>query len=177
MYQRGGQRKNQIFMSAVFSRMPTNKDWGPPFWTLLHGLAERLGTQVIDTMATDEAREIVFILKGVELVMPCEKCRAHFHEYRLKHPLDVFLDRRGSILRQGIREWIYTLHEQVNARIGAPSFPLEELTPRYKYIDLPPIWTTLFKQLQASVSTGQILSENLKSFRRHLTLLRATLGI
>ena len=157
--------------------MPSNKDWGPPFWTLLHSLAERLGTQALDTMAADEAREMVLVLKGVEFVMPCEKCRAHFHEYRVKHPLDSYMERRGTYLRQGIREWIYNLHEQVNARNGAPSFPLEQLTPQYKFIDIPSVWTTLLKYLQTAVSNGQIIGENLKSFRRHLTLLRATLGI
>lgn len=156
--------------------MPSNKDWGPLFWALLHGLAERLGTQVLDTMAADEAREMILVLKGVELVMPCEKCRAHYHEYRLKNPLDTFTERRGPHLRQVIRDWLYALHEQVNARNGAPSFPKEQLT-EYKFKDIPATWTTLLKYLQAAVASGLILGENLKSFRRHLTLLRATLGI
>ena len=157
--------------------MPSNKDWGPIFWRLLHGLAERLGNQTIDTMASDEAREIVFLLKGVEFVMPCEKCRHHFHEYRTKHPLDPFLQRRGPHLRQAIREWLWKLHEDVNMRNGLPSFPLEELTPMYKHTDIAGTWQSLLPYLQTSLANGLILSDQLKSFRRHLTLLRATLGM
>lgn len=157
--------------------MPSNKEWGPLFWTLLHGLAERLGNQVLDTMALDEAREIVFLLRGVETVMPCEKCRAHYHEYRIKHPFDSFAERRGSFLRQSVREWLYTLHEAVNARNGLPSFPLEQLTPTYKFVSIADTWTPLAKYLQTSVASGLIGGEQLKGFRRHLSLLRSTLGV
>lgn len=157
--------------------MPSNKEWGPLFWRLLHGLAERLGRQAIDSMAADEAREIVFVLKGVEFAMPCEKCRLHFHEYKSKHPLDAYIQRRGPSLREVIREWLWRLHEEVNARNGLASFPIEELTPLYKDIDISATWHSLLPYLQSSVANGLILSDQLKSFRRHLTLLRATLGV
>ena len=157
--------------------MPSNKEWGPTFWTLLHGLAERLGNQTIETMAADEAREIVFVLKEVEFVMPCEKCRAHYHEYKMKNPVDGFTQRRGQYLRLGVREWLWRLHEQVNQRNGAAAFPIEELTPMYKHSDIASTWQTLFKYLQGSVANGLILSDALKSFRRHLSLLRSSIGV
>ena len=169
--------KIKFTRSTPFIEMPSNKEWGPLFWTLLHGLAERLGNQVLETMAADEAREIVLLLRGVETVMPCEKCRAHYHDYRIKNPFDAFSVRRGSFLRQSVREWLYALHETVNQRNQLPSFPLEELTPTYKFVNLGDVWTALFKYLQTSVAAGHISGESLKSFRRHLSLLRATLGV
>jgi hypothetical protein len=157
--------------------MPSNKEWGPIFWTLLHGLAERLGNQVIDTMAADEAREMIFVLKGVEAVMPCEKCRTHYHDFKKTHPLEAFSERRGPHFRVAVREWLWQLHEAVNVRNGAASFPIDNLTPQYKHTDIAATWQTLFKYLQTSVANGLIVSEHLKAFRRHLSLLRATLGV
>ena len=107
--------------------------WGPLLWKLLHGLAEKLGTQKPDILAADEAREIVFILRGIEVIMPCEKCRRHYHEYRVKNPYDLFMQRRGLGLKRGVREWLYNLHEMVNKRNGVESrLLLEDLEPMYK---------------------------------------------
>ncbi len=157
--------------------MPSNREWGPFLWTILHGLAERLGRQPNELMASDEAREMVLVLKGVELIMPCEKCRAHFHDYRMKHPVDTFATKRGEHLRYTVREWLWQLHELVNERNGAASFSIEQLTPTYRDANVGAAWTTLQTYLKNSIMNGTVLSENLKSFRRHFGFLRSLLGI
>ncbi len=157
--------------------MPSNREWGPFLWTILHGLAERLGRQPNELMASDEAREMVLVLKGVELIMPCEKCRAHFHDYRMKHPIDGFSSKRGEHLRFTIREWLWRLHELVNERNGAAPFSIENLTPTYQNANVEDAWKNLQTYLKTSVTSGIVLSENLKSFRRHLGFLRSLLGI
>ena len=137
--------------------------WGPLLWKLLHGLAEKLGTQKPDILAADEAREIVFILRGIEVIMPCEKCRRHYHEYRVKNPYDLFMQRRGLGLKRGVREWLYNLHEMVNKRNGVESrLLLEDLEPMYKDVKIQDAWAPLNKVLMTSVSSGLIISENLK---------------
>lgn len=157
--------------------MPSNREWGPFLWTILHGLAEKLGRQPNEIMAADEAREMTLVLKGVELIMPCEKCRAHFHEYRLKNPIDGFSTKRGEHLRYTVREWLWRLHEAVNERNNAPRFSIEQLTPTYQSVNIAAAWTTLQTYLKTSVASGLILSENLKSFRRHLEFVRSLHGI
>jgi hypothetical protein len=151
--------------------------WGPLLWTLLHALAEKLGTQKPDILASDEAREIVLILRGVEVIMPCEKCRRHYHEYRLKNPFEEFSKKRGQALRKAVREWLYVLHETVNKRNGVePHVLLENLESMYKPVKIQEAWTALHKVLVESVATGLILSENVKSFSRHLALLITAIG-
>lgn len=146
--------------------------WGPLLWTLLHALAEKLGTQKPEILATDEAREIVFILRGVELIMPCEKCRRHYHEYRVKNPFEEFSKKRGQVLRKGVREWLYRLHEAVNQRNGVESnVLLENLESMYKPVKIQDAWAALHKVLVESVRSGLVLGENVKSFARHLGLL------
>jgi hypothetical protein len=146
--------------------------WGPLLWTLLHALAEKLGTQKPEILATDEAREIVFILRGVELIMPCEKCRRHYHEYRVKNPFEEFARKRGQGLRKAVRDWLYILHEAVNKKNGVESnVLLENLESMYKPVKIQDAWVTLHKVLVESVASGLVLGENVKSFARHLGLL------
>lgn len=157
--------------------MPSNKDWGPFLWTILHGFAEKLGRQTNEIMASDEAREIVLILRGVEHVMPCEKCRKHYHEYLKKNPVDEFAQRRGEVLRQVVRLWLWKLHEAVNERNGEVSFPIEELTPKYQNAAIADSLKTLKIVLYKAIPDGLIVSEPFKSFLRHVSLLRALLGV
>jgi hypothetical protein len=146
--------------------------WGPLLWTLLHAVAEKLGTQKPDILAADEAREIVYILRGVEVIMPCEKCRRHYHEYRVKNPFDEFSRKRGQVLRKAVREWLYVLHESVNQRNKVESrVLLENLESMYKPVKIQEAWDALHKVLVELVRSGHVLSENVKSFGRHLGLL------
>jgi hypothetical protein len=157
--------------------MPTNKDWGPFLWTALHGFAEKLGKQSVEIMASDEAREMVLVLRGVEHIMPCEKCRKHYHDYLKKNPVDEFAHRRGEVLRQAARVWLWKLHEAVNERNGAPSFPIEDLTPTYQNAAIADSLKELYVVLMRSIPAGLLLSEPVKSFRRHVSLLRSLLGV
>lgn len=157
--------------------MPSNKDWGPFLWIVLHGFAEKLGRQTNEIMASDEAREMVFLLKGVELVMPCEKCRKHYHEYLKKNPVDDFMQRRGEFLRQAVRMWLWKLHEAVNERNGASSFPIEDLTPKYQNAPIADAFKTLKAVLFKAIPDGLIASEPFKSFLRHVSLLRTLVGV
>lgn len=156
--------------------MPSNKDWGPFVWTFLHALAERLGKQTNDLLASDEAREMVFVLQTLEHVMPCEKCRKHYHEYLKKNPVDEFSKKRGEFLRQSVRMWLWKLHEAVNERNGAPSFPIENLTPTYQSVNIQEVWNTFIPVFTKAVTAGLIGSEPLKSFRRHVSFLRSLIG-
>lgn len=157
--------------------MPSNKEWGPFLWTALHGLAEKLGKQTVEIMASDEAREMVLVLRGVEHIMPCEKCRKHYHDYIKKNPVDEFIQRRGEVLRQAVRVWLWKLHEHVNERNGSPSFPIEDLTPKYSSAPIADSFKELYPVLMSSIPQGLLLSEPLKSFRRHVSLLRSLLGM
>lgn len=157
--------------------MPSNKDWGPYLWIVLHTFAEKLGRQPNELMALDEAREIVIILKATEHIMPCEKCRKHYHEYLKKNPVDDFVQRRGEFLRQAVRTWLWKLHEAVNERNGAPSFPIEEVTPKYQHTNTAQPLKELYTVLYSSIPLGFILSEPFKSFRRHVSLLRSLIGV
>lgn len=109
--------------------MVNTQEWGPPLWRVLHTWAERLGRQTIPIMAADERRAWVNFLRTIEAVMPCAKCRLHFKAWRLKHPYERFLTAYD--IRSEAREWLWSLHEEVNAEKGATGLALEDLPVLY----------------------------------------------
>ena len=160
----------------ISNQMPSNKDWGPYLWTFLHGIAEKLGRQSSEIIASDEAREITLVLRCVESVMPCEKCRMHYHDYLKKNPIDDFPQKRGEHLRQSVRMWLWRLHEAVNERNGVGSFPVEQLTPTYENAALSDAYSTFLSVVSRALTNGLVSSEKVKSFRRHVSFLRGILG-
>jgi hypothetical protein len=157
--------------------MPGNKDWGPPLWRLLHGLAEYLGNQNIPMMATDEAHEIVFILKDIEKILPCAICRAHYAAYRKSHSVESFHQMRGYTLREAVRKWLYTLHEDVNRDKSVQSnITLDTLPELYKSVDLKAQWAEFFQKIKLSTEVGLVSQSALENFHRHLGMMRKLLG-
>lgn len=151
--------------------------WGPPLWKLLHGLAEYLGNQYVPMMASDEAHEIVFILKDIEKIMPCALCRKHYQQYRKAHSIEHFHNMRGYQLRESVRKWLYNLHEEVNtSRDIQSNITLEMLPELYKSVDIRAEWGDFFNKVKLSTEVGIVSQNSLENFHRHLGLLRKLLG-
>lgn len=157
--------------------MPSNKDWGPPLWRILHGLAEYIGHQYIPMMASDEAHEIVFLLKDLEKIMPCALCRQHYQQYKKAHSIESFHNMRGYQLREAVRKWLYNLHEEVNqSREIQSNIALDQLAELYKSVDLKAEWAIFFNKVKLSTEVGLVSQSSLENFHRHLGLLRKLLG-
>lgn len=155
----------------------TAKSWGPPLWRILHGIAECLGNQSVPMLATDEAHEIVFLLRDVEKIMPCQLCRSHYHQWRKDHPLEQIDVLRGGALRVAVREWLYQLHEEVNRQRGIESgVSVDKLSEIYKSVDLKEAWNEFFTKIKVSTEIGLVSQTVLQAFHRRLGMLRKLLG-
>jgi hypothetical protein len=155
----------------------SSKPWGPPLWKLLHGIAEALGNQPVAMLATDEAHEIVFILRDVEKIMPCQLCRNHYHEWRKNHPLEEIDKLRGPLLKEGVREWLYNLHENVNKTRGIESgILLEQIPELYKQVNFKEAWGDFYTQIKSSTEIGLVSQTVLQAFHRRFGMLRKLVG-
>lgn len=155
----------------------SSKSWGPPLWKLLHGVAEALGNQLAPMLATDEAHEIVFLLRDVEKIMPCQLCRGHYREWRKDHPLEELDKLRGFVLKTGVRQWLYDLHENVNRSKGIESgITLEQIPEMYKDIDLKEAWGEFYTKVKQSTEIGLVSQTVLQSFHRRFGMLRKLVG-
>jgi hypothetical protein len=145
--------------------------WGPPLWKLLHSMAERAGTSVLEL---DEIRAWISFLRLTEGVLPCAMCRAHYKEWRQTHPLEDLLRARRDSFRAALREWLWGLHNAVNARreIGVESL---EILERYREVTRKEIHDTLeniVKYLGQATLQRQVNAEYVANWRRALILLR-----
>ena len=157
--------------------MTTKKDWGPHLWKILHGLAESLGNQTVAFLATDEAHEVVFLLRDVDKIMPCALCRSHYNNWRRGHPLEEIDRLRGPSLREGVKRWLYDLHEDVNKRNNITSnIPYEQLTDIYKPVDIRTEWAAFFTKIKLTTEIGISSPAALTTFHRHLGALRKLVG-
>jgi hypothetical protein len=155
----------------------SSKPWGPPLWKLLHGIAEALGNQPVAMLATDEAHEIVFLLRDVEKIMPCQLCRTHYHAYRKDHPLEDIDRLRGFMLKTGVREWLYNLHQEVNQSRGIEStITLEEIPEVYKNVNFKEAWGEFYTQIKSSTEIGLVSQTVLQNFHRRFGMLRKLVG-
>ena len=111
--------------------MSSPKVWGPPLWYILHTYTERLGNQQNQILSTDQRVAWINFLKSVEGVIPCARCRAHYREWRIKHPIDAFNTYQGVFLRQKAREWLWGLHDSINKENNIVGPPIEQLAEIY----------------------------------------------
>ena len=142
-------------------------------WKLLHSMAERAGQSIL---ALDEKRAWINVLRLTEGVLPCAMCRGHYRDWRRAHPLEDFLGSHGEFFRKRVREWLWGLHDDVNARREGDleRLPLEGLE-KYKEVSSKEIQDTLqsiIKVLNKSVLHRQINADCLAEWRKGITLLR-----
>ena len=114
--------------------VPDNVEWGPVFWALLHGLAERAGSAPMPGLCPDEMRAWNGLLSTLHKTLPCDDCRKHLANYVLLNP--VVIPEQHSELKEYVIRWLYNLHESVNMRLGKPSFLFEELKGEYGTVPL-----------------------------------------
>jgi hypothetical protein len=118
---------------------PENGEWGPFAWSILHGLAERTTRIVFALYENDERRAWIELLKATGNMLPCSECRDHYKAWLQAHPVSSIQTMPYSQLREWIRTWIWTLHEDVNTRLGKPSFPYTDVTAKYSSVGIS--WT------------------------------------
>lgn len=153
------------------------REWGTPLWKILHSITESLGNQKNAMLAADEAHEMVFLLRDLEKVMPCQLCRQHYNAWRKDHPLEQLAVLRGPTLREAVRKWLYELHENVNKdRKIVSNVTLEQIPDLYKQIDIRTEWGRFFELMKSSTEVGLVSQLVLQNFHRHLGILRKLLG-
>jgi len=158
--------------------MVSPSEWGPNAWELLHGLAERVGSQVTSTLIRDEQNEIRLTLRHFGSLLPCKTCQAHYKEWLQKNPPELFLQRSGGYLQDAMRDWVFRLHEDVNKRRDVVSgIALDSLHETYKSVDLRSAALTLKGLYQRAVQLRILKPDEWKTAWRHLDLLLRYLGI
>lgn len=151
--------------------VPKNSEWGPVLWEMLHGAAEKIGRTPIKSIADDQRREMILVLRYVEVVMPCAMCRGHYKIWRTKNPIDR-LPEDMVAFKAAVREWLFNLHQEINdTRELARVMTLGDLEDRYGSVNLKEKSTVFFGLMERALRLRIIESEPLKRFNTHFTYL------
>lgn len=102
--------------------MENQVTWGPALWSILHHCTERIGTMPSNSM--EEVELWTTLLRHLQHNLPCVKCRLHYTAYYQTHGLPF-------ITKEEVRRWLYTLHSDVNKRLGKSNIEYSTLEGIY----------------------------------------------
>ena len=133
--------------------------WGPIAWKLFHGMGARAG-RGSEKLRRDEEREILWLIKNMESIIPCEECRRHIGAYKKEN----IPKNSGEV-----GEWIWTFHEEVNRRLGKPAGPAFTKSLGEK-TDIRETWREYNEILKKELLLGNCRSELVSGWGRHFKL-------
>jgi len=153
--------------------MVSPSEWGPGAWELLHGIGERIGNHSNHVLIQDERNELRLTLKYFWALLPCMKCQKHYKEWIKTHnPDNILKGPFGQDLQDSIREWLYTLHENVNtSREIVSGLKLEEIKEKYSSIHLREKANGLREFYQRGLDTRTLKPAEWKTAWQHLDML------
>ena len=135
---------------------PENAEWGPLFWKILHGLAEKCGKQVNINIQSDERRAWIHLLKQTQYTLPCDICRNHYTEWLQENPVDGLLKIQYTDINQWVRNWLLILHNTINEGNNRPTFKFDDLTLTYSGINITSTWNALQPVMKKAISLNGI---------------------
>jgi len=157
---------------------PDASEWGPILWSILHGLAERVGSTPFPQYQGDERRALIRMMKTLEKVIPCPSCKEHYEVYLKEHPVDkAIMDTPYGELKKYVKTWFWELHNWVNESLGRPLFPYDDLTPAYKSVNLRQRMKDLDPLIRKAIRirAGQLLGYT--EFVKQATILFSIMGL
>jgi hypothetical protein len=149
--------------------VPDNVEWGPVFWQLLHGLAERSGSVAIPGLRGDEIRAWRGLLSSLSKALPCEDCRNHLTNYILIHPINI--PDNYDNLKNTVKLWLYNLHEDVNVRLRKTPFPYDMLQERYSKLSLKYTYDILQVLIKRSVLGSAVSLMSWNNWSKYVKIL------
>jgi hypothetical protein len=157
---------------------PDASEWGPPLWTVLHSIAEKVGSSQFSQYAEDERRALIKMVRYLENVIPCPSCREHYEVYLEENPIEKQLkELTHSELRDYIKKWFWELHNWVNESLKRPLYDYTDLTPAYSRTNIRATMKTLEIPMMRAirVQTGRLMAY--KEFVKQVNILLSIYGI
>jgi hypothetical protein len=153
---------------------PQNEEWGPLLWLILHTLANKAGKQENLLTKGDEQRAWPLFVKTLGLILPCPYCRDHFQQYVQNNPFQLPDDY--TVWKDFIPLYFYRVHEDVNKRLGKPSFPFTDLQTSYKDTGrIQPTMARLEKIQERAIKMGGVSLLAWKAWLKQYGMVKAAI--
>jgi len=155
-------------------KYPETADWGPLFWTLLHGLAELSGKQSSPILQSDEIRTWTKLIIDLQPTIPCDICHDHYGRWLAQHHPSALKTLSYEKLKEWIRNYWWSLHNEINEGNEKPVFPFESLSETYKGVNITEIWQKLQPVMKRAITLNGI---SLFPWSKWLAQVRTLQGI
>ena len=156
---------------------PTNCDWGPIIWRLLHGVAEKYGKLMSPLFAIEEQIAWIKLLNETEKILPCKECKAHYKEYVRLHNPDILKTMPNNDRGLWIQRFFFNLHNEINVRNNIPLFEFENLSITYKNVNYNYNIKNYEKLLKIIFTYNEVGIVSWKSWLRHFSQLLSIYGL
>ncbi len=135
-----------------YQSYPEAKEWGPVLWTLLHGIAERVGSCPFPSYQGDERRALASLFIKVGRMIPCPSCKEHYEVFLKENPVHTQIKSLPyDALKSFVRDWFWRLHHMVNESKGIASPPIEDLPAQYGTTNLRMAIAQLREPMQRAI--------------------------
>ena len=115
------------FIPTSFSMIDSEKllpeIWGPPYWFVLHTIAQTYPT----TPNSVTKRKYYDFIQNLPLFIPNPEISNHFISLLDRFPVSPYLDNRDSFIR-----WVHFIHNRINRILGKEEITLFEALDQYK---------------------------------------------
>jgi hypothetical protein len=144
-------------------------------WRVLHSLVEKSGNQINNVLDDDELYAWKSVLNILHTCLPCALCREHYSGFVRENPYEPIINRRGADRRNGLRQWLFDLHNQTPMVADCPRPTIDKLPELYsdKVINIDAEIREVIRVLQLSSQGGMVSRNAYDAFRRYITNLHS----
>ncbi len=149
--------------------------WGYPMWRVLHSLAEKSGNQIHKFLDDDEYYAWKSVLNILHTCLPCALCREHYSGFVREHPYDDIIAMKGVDRRNGLRQWLFDLHNQAPMVSDCPRPTIDKLPEMYSEpnVNIDAEIKEVIRVLQLSSQGGMVTRNAYDAFRRYIINLHS----
>jgi hypothetical protein len=118
---------------------PDGEEIGNSTWTFLHSTA----AYYPDKPSREQQSAILSLLEALPYLYPCHSCASALQEEMKREKVEQRSWEGGKVLSDavqhgpGLRKWLCGLHNEVNERLGRPTFRCDEETLQTKWATGP----------------------------------------
>jgi hypothetical protein len=128
--------------------------WGPPIWTFLHALAEKVN----ENRYIEIAPQLFFFIRKICRYLPCPDCSQHASQFFSR------VNFASLKTKDDFKNILFMLHNAVNRRKFKPYFPHASLTEAYSNKKIVPVYNDFIRVFHTR-GNMRLLAE---SFQRNM---------
>ena len=114
---------------------PTNCEWGPILWRLLHGIADKYGKLMSPLFIKEQELSWVNLINDTMKILPCKECREHYKIYLSNNNPKFLKTLPSNEQTLWVQNFFFNLHNEVNLSNNKPLLDFKDLHDTYKNVN------------------------------------------